>query len=67
MYGVIIEWLEQLPDQELCRLKDLVYDDNCHLATFAMKSSCKMQSKVANFFNEQVQKSIYKQGKESKI
>ena len=35
VYGVCIEFLETLPEEERKKITDLIYDDNCHLSKFA--------------------------------
>ena len=60
VYGVFIEYLSQLPDEERERLKDLIYDDNCHLSRFALRSELKTKNKVTKFFAENVRKTIDK-------
>jgi hypothetical protein len=47
VYGVFIEYLSQLPDEEREKLKDLIYDDNCHMAKFALNN---VKNEVTNFF-----------------
>ena len=60
MFGVIIEWLSQLPEDEKEHLTDLIYDDNCHLARFATNHNTKRDNKVTKFFAEKVRKTIDK-------
>jgi hypothetical protein len=69
VYGVFIEYLSQLPDEERERLKDLIYDDNCHLARYATNTYVKTNNKVKKFFAENVRKTIDKFhfGKPSKL
>ena len=47
VYGVFIEYLSQLPEEEREKLKDLIYDDNCHMAKFALNN---VKNEVTNFF-----------------
>ena len=58
MFGVIIEWLSQLPEDEREHLTDLIYDDNCHLARFAANSNAKRNNKVTKFFAEKFVKQL---------
>lgn len=60
VFGVVIEYLSQLPDSERERLTDLIYDDNCHLARYATNKSVKTNNKVTKFFAEKVRKTIDK-------
>ena len=60
VYGVFIEYLSQLPVQERERLQDLIYDDNCHLARFALRKELKEKNKVTDFFAKKVRKTIDK-------
>ena len=60
VYGVFIEYLSQLPAEERERLKDLIYDDNCHLARFSLRKELKEKNKVTEFFAKNVRKTIDK-------
>ena len=60
VYGVFIEFLSQLQDEERLRLKDLIYDDNCHLARYAVNSVEKKSTEVTKFFANDVRKTIDK-------
>ena len=51
VYGVIIEYLDQLPEEERKCLKDLIYDDNCHMAKFASKNAKVNPNELTNFLN----------------
>jgi hypothetical protein len=55
---VFIEYLGQLPAEEMKRLTDLIYDDNCHLARFALNKNVKTKNEITNFFAEKVRKNI---------
>ena len=58
VYGVFIEYLSQLPALEMNRLTDLIYDDNCHLARFALNKSEKCKNDVTDFFAKNVRKNV---------
>ena len=58
MYGVFIEYLSQLPENERSRLTDLIYDDNCHLARFAIRKNLRTKNEVTKFFAESVRKNV---------
>ena len=60
VYGVFIEFLSPLQDEERLRLKDLIYDDNCHLARYAVNSVEKKSTEVTKFFANDVWKTIDK-------
>ena len=38
VYGVFIEYLSQLPEDVQKRIFHILYDDNCHLAKFALRN-----------------------------
>ena len=59
MYGVFIEYLEQLPDKERYKLTDLIYDDNCHLARCASKEIRASRNEITKYFDK-IRKSINK-------
>ena len=58
VYGVFIEYLSQLPENERSRLTDLIYDDNCHLARFAIRKNLRTKNEVTKFFAENVRKNV---------
>ena len=60
VYGVIIEYLDQLPEEERKCLKDLIYDDNCHMAKFALKNAKVNPNELTNFLANDVRKTIDK-------
>ena len=57
---MFIEYLSQLPEDEMKRLTDLIYDDNCHLARFALRKELVTRNDVTEFFAENVRKNIDK-------
>ena len=57
VYGVFIEFLDQLPKEEREKLTDLIYDDNCHLSRFSSNKARASRNDVTSFF-AQVRKSI---------
>ena len=58
VYGVIIEYLDQLPEKERKCLKDLIYDDNCHMAKFALKNAKVNPNELTNFLANDVRKTL---------
>ena len=58
VYGVVIEYLSQLPQKDRERLTDLIYDDNCHLARFAQRKNLRAKNEVTKFFAEKVRKNV---------
>ena len=58
VYGVFIEYLSQLPEEERNRLTDLIYDDNCHLARFALRKNLRKKNETTEFFAEKVRKNV---------
>ena len=58
VYGVCIEYLSQLPEKEMHRLTDLIYDDNCHLARFALRKNLRNKNDTTRFFAENVRKNV---------
>ena len=53
-----IEYLSQLPEEEMKRLTDLIYDDNCHLSRFALNKNAKTTNEITKLFAENVRKNI---------
>ena len=58
VYGVFIEYLSQLPEEERGRLTDLIYDDNCHLARFSLRKNLREKNAITKFFAENVRKNV---------
>ena len=50
MYGVFIEYLEQLEESDRQNLTDLIYDDNCHLSRFASNKKRATRNVVTQLF-----------------
>jgi hypothetical protein len=50
VYGVFIEYLSQLPEEARDKLRHLIYDDNCHLARFALRKSLVNMNDTTSMF-----------------
>ena len=54
VYGVFVEYLSQLPKDDMTCLTDLIYDDNCQWSHFSLRKILKTRNNLTKLFAENV-------------